>query len=502
MTFNVYYGAAPTEVDVLIAVDSIDAEVYSFGQPTTADGPTLGTPNTFIFAFSGVGGQPLDRIQVRKKADLSRSDPGTTNGYTIVVTNPTTKTITMTSLVDTLPAGFTYVPGTTTGATTSDPMVSESELTWAGPFTILPAKSMTLHFNVMVGAGLLPGMHYNSAGGQAQDPEGSPIDVRPAVNVAPVEVPPPTIATDPDASAPTGSVTTDPDTGEITVSMPAPHRSDVTVSSTVMCPVPPGGKPTSVTLLLNAVQYPMTEDPPGSDHYTATIPAAEVATGPMMIRAVCGGVPYDNIIGRIQLYDPSGKVTDSDTGLSVEGATVTLYKVPGWLPDTPTETRDCRTVDTRIGGVWTQPAPVELGEVADPDLAPPEIDPTVNPQLTNVEGRYGWNVVAGCWYVVVAAPNYLTKVSPVVGVPPAVTDLDVELEPQHPPTADAGGPYTVAEGGQVTLSGTGSDPDMDPLSYAWDLNNDGTFETPGQSVTFSAAESRRTRHPDRGAASV
>jgi hypothetical protein len=37
----------------------VQAEVYSYGQPNTRDGPTLGTPNTFVFAFSGVGGEPV-----------------------------------------------------------------------------------------------------------------------------------------------------------------------------------------------------------------------------------------------------------------------------------------------------------------------------------------------------------------------------------------------------------------------------------------------------------
>jgi PKD repeat protein len=57
----------------------------------------------------------------------------------------------------------------------------------------------------------------------------------------------------------------------------------------------------------------------------------------------------------------------------------------------------------------------------------------------------------------------------------------------QPPVADAGGPYSVPEGGSVLLTGSGSDPDGDPLTYAWDLDNDGTFETPGQSVDFLAA---------------
>ena len=56
-----------------------------------------------------------------------------------------------------------------------------------------------------------------------------------------------------------------------------------------------------------------------------------------------------------------------------------------------------------------------------------------------------------------------------------------------PPTASAGGPYAVDEGGSVGLSGTGSDPDGDLLTYAWDLDNNGSFETAGQNVTFSAA---------------
>jgi VCBS repeat-containing protein len=58
----------------------------------------------------------------------------------------------------------------------------------------------------------------------------------------------------------------------------------------------------------------------------------------------------------------------------------------------------------------------------------------------------------------------------------------------QPPTADANGPYSVAEGGSVILDGSGSsDPDDDPMTFAWDLDNNGTFETSGQNPTFTAA---------------
>jgi hypothetical protein len=55
-SFRIYYGASATEAEANAALGAIGAEVYSFGQPSSEGGPDLGTPNTFIFAFAGVGG--------------------------------------------------------------------------------------------------------------------------------------------------------------------------------------------------------------------------------------------------------------------------------------------------------------------------------------------------------------------------------------------------------------------------------------------------------------
>lgn len=60
----------------------------------------------------------------------------------------------------------------------------------------------------------------------------------------------------------------------------------------------------------------------------------------------------------------------------------------------------------------------------------------------------------------------------------------IGLNLNAPPTVDAGGPYPVEEGSSVILTATGFDPNGDSLTYAWDLDNNGSFETPGQSVTF------------------
>jgi hypothetical protein len=58
--------------------------------------------------------------------------------------------------------------------------------------------------------------------------------------------------------------------------------------------------------------------------------------------------------------------------------------------------------------------------------------------------------------------------------------LPASAAANRPPTAVAGGPYTVEIGGSVQLTGSGTDPDGDTLTFDWDLDNNGTFETPGQ----------------------
>src|SRR5438309_42425 len=63
----------------------------------------------------------------------------------------------------------------------------------------------------------------------------------------------------------------------------------------------------------------------------------------------------------------------------------------------------------------------------------------------------------------------------------------VSGEVNVPPTVTTGGPYTVNEGDSIALAATGSDPEGGPLTYAWDLDNDGTFETLGQAATFDAS---------------
>jgi hypothetical protein len=56
--FKIFYGAAFNEPDANAALAAVGAEAYSFGQPYNLS-PDHGEPNTFIFAFAGVGGDPV-----------------------------------------------------------------------------------------------------------------------------------------------------------------------------------------------------------------------------------------------------------------------------------------------------------------------------------------------------------------------------------------------------------------------------------------------------------
>ncbi|HEX4743107.1 MAG TPA: nidogen-like domain-containing protein [Candidatus Limnocylindria bacterium] len=214
---------------------------------------------------------------------------------------------------------------------------------------------------------------------------------------------------------------------------------------------------------------PMSESPAGT--YTGTIAPLRPNSGfaEIAISIVCGSL-VESIAFDVYI-DPSGHVRTT-TGDPIAGATVTLYRS-----------------DSPAGPFSVVPSGSAIMSPANRD----------NPDSTDAFGRFGWDVLVG-YYIVRATAEGCVSPSdpartfvetPVLPVPPPWLDLDLRLScpsQNRAPVATAGGPYDVAEGSSVALAGSGNDPDAgQTLTYAWDLDNDGTFETAGLAASFSAA---------------
>lgn len=125
--------------------------------------PTGGSATfAHVTTFSPLG---LQALITSKTADSATSTPGAHNGYTITIENTNPSPVTLNSITDTLPTGFSYVSGSSSGVTSADPTVSGQTLTWAGPLQVSANSSVSLHFGVVVASA--PGNYFNEAGGEA-----------------------------------------------------------------------------------------------------------------------------------------------------------------------------------------------------------------------------------------------------------------------------------------------------------------------------------------------
>lgn len=168
-----------------------------------------------LTTFSPLGEVP---VTTAKTADEAASEPGAANGYTITVTNTNETSTTLTAIVDTLPEGFSYVVGSTTGVTSADPAVAGRELTWTGPFEVPAGADAVLDFGVTVA--VEPGTYFNEAGATSDDAIVSPTGPTAPVEVLGDEPPPPPPS--PSPSVPHGGFDGDPaTTGRVDFDDPA-----------------------------------------------------------------------------------------------------------------------------------------------------------------------------------------------------------------------------------------------------------------------------------------
>ncbi|MBP7451634.1 MAG: DUF11 domain-containing protein, partial [Ottowia sp.] len=125
-----------------------------------------GASLTFIHytLFSPTGTFPLTTAAT---VAPGTSLPGGTVTYTITVTNPNTNAVNLQSVSFQLPAGFSFVPGSSAGGF-PQPTVAGSTVTWTGSVTA-PSNNgvVTITFNALVGAAVAPGTYTSDVSGTA-----------------------------------------------------------------------------------------------------------------------------------------------------------------------------------------------------------------------------------------------------------------------------------------------------------------------------------------------
>ena len=422
----------------------------SSGNLTPAFGGFAATTELFV-------SEPEAALALRIGPSVRSVAHGAEFTYTVAAYNPTNTAITVSNLRTTLPISLTYRTGTTSGAITTEPSDfatgTTRTLIWAPTFSVPPGETRTVIFGVRVDANTPAGVKTidlsASAGGRAIAYSGIG-----AVNV--------NLGAAGNTSIAGGAVNVSTMPPTLFVGRSGLNNRSFQLRARIRCPFPACGTLSTVYIRHGSQIYLMQRDP----NQTVSTQANDYGfwKGQIPGTGVIPGVPFDlfpdwddhrpciaydygggggrplgcvdggDSIGIPQLYDPSGIITNARTGQPVVGATVALYRVPLALPDTRTATRQCRTLDTRGGSTWSGAA-ADTGIFEIPGLEPPQISPNINPQITGTDGRYGWNVVTGCWYVKVSAPGYVSRISALVGVPPEVTDLDMTLEPGNTPAA-------------------------------------------------------------------
>jgi hypothetical protein len=213
---------------------------------------------------------------------------------------------------------------------------------------------------------------------------------------------------------------TDSSTGQTDIMMARSNKKPIEFS------IPVGFDADSVKIEINQIEYSLTESGPTDGIYTWSGTISNPPKGYVLVKISVGADTYYQVIGKIALIDPSGYIYNNANSEKVPGATVTLY--------------------------WFNVATGQFEVAVSSKVA---YDPAINPQISDEDGYYGWDVAPGRYYVKVERTWFDTvNQSRAVTVPPEVTDLHVYMNPQD----------TVAPSGTVTIEGGDSETDSDTVS--------------------------------------
>ncbi len=161
LDFTIGYGAAGSQAEAMTALGAFGAQAYSLGKPSSdmAGNPsTDGTPNTFIFAFKGIGGVQLLGVNAEDDNPAAINQPASGSvALTNLFVNDTADSVLATASNVTLtqvgawPAGITSAPdGAVTVASTAAP--GTYALSYQICSTVQPTLCDTATLNVQINA--------------------------------------------------------------------------------------------------------------------------------------------------------------------------------------------------------------------------------------------------------------------------------------------------------------------------------------------------------------
>lgn len=327
------------------------------------------------------------RLGVTKSVTPSTVGPSDVVTYTVTLSSTGTSAATVTSVVDTLPAGFTFVAGSTTGTLgASAPTVALPDVTWTGSFAIPAGQSRTLVFQAL--AASTPGTYdnvvqatANQLGGVSTGPTATVTVVPKAdLSITKTDAPDPVMAGDnltytivvsnAGPSPATGVTVTDTLPDGVTF-VPASSTAGCTLSgSTVTCPVAGTvnvGSPATVTIVVTTLTAgPLTNtasvgagtvDPNAGNNSSTATTNVNPTTANLSITKTASpatAVAGENLTYTLAVSNagpgtaPNVRVTDVlPAGLSFVSATD-----PGCSYDSTTRTLTC-TAATLAPGVST-----------------------------------------------------------------------------------------------------------------------------------------------------
>lgn len=142
VTNNGSLQLVPGETVTVTYIDAIDASL------------NLNRPRTDTLLVIG----PV--VSVVKTVTPGTTASGGTVTYTVTISNTGQTAGNVTQIQDTLPTGFSYKTGTTTGLTTTNPSINGQILTWSGSWSVAAGGTATLVFQA--NAGSIAGVYYNN----------------------------------------------------------------------------------------------------------------------------------------------------------------------------------------------------------------------------------------------------------------------------------------------------------------------------------------------------